>query len=85
MQVPPEFRLDVDVLESGEPFRLAIGQVTEPNHSLTGLWVALAERTRWPDHTDYNLVAYTERPSEPFKLYGQHLISGYAQAEVGST
>src|SRR5579871_1025530 len=75
MPTPPEFTFEVDVLQPGSPFKLAVGTVTQPNHPLTGLWVALSQRHTIPDG-HFNLAGYADRPERPFGDPG--ILNGYA-------
>ena len=60
-EVPPEFAVELEVIERGFPFRTAMGLVTERNHLLTDLWIVLLQRTAGSEPS-YNLDAYNETP-----------------------
>jgi hypothetical protein len=77
MDVPPEFTFEATTLLPGVPFRAVLGQVSEVDHELSGLWVALTQRTSG-DHPTYNLSAFREKPTDPFK--DRSAITGFASA-----
>lgn len=59
--VPPEFDVVVSKVESGRPFKTAIGLVSERNHLLDGLWIRLTARHAEEDGR-CNLEAFKARP-----------------------
>ena len=80
LEVPRDFSCEIEVLEPGSPFKAANGQVSEPNHPLTGLWIMLWQRTMG-DMPTYNLSAFKNRPPEPFETgTSKPVITGYALA-----
>ena len=77
LEVPQEFSFDVEVLEPGPPFEIAVGLVAEQDHPLTGLWVVLQIRTRGSQPA-YNLIAYAEKPIPNEKR--EPVLTGFAKA-----
>jgi hypothetical protein len=59
VDVPEPFALAVSVVEEGDSFKVWLGQVENPTHSLTGLWILLNQR-----HTSYySLLAFSDKPN----------------------
>jgi hypothetical protein len=84
IDVPPEFELDAEIVESGEPFRAVLGQLPKSDHSLAGMWILLSQR-HVPHDGDCNLRAFTERPKiasveEPIPT--EYIVSGFASVTV---
>ena len=75
--VPPEFPVDLEIVEPGSPFQTAIGLVSERDHPFTGLWIVLQQRTRG-NEPSYNLIAYNEKPL--FDHAQKPALTGYATA-----
>ena len=68
LAMPAEFSLEAEEMPKG----LIKGRVSDPNHSLDGLWVVLSHRHAYKDGI-YDLRAYPKQPVsyvEPWEMAG---------------
>lgn len=89
IDVPRPFNVEFEVSEKVDDqraYRWLVGVISEPRHSLNGLWVLIALRSRGSPPT-YNVFAYEERPPfhrgqgiDPFCV--PRAASGFATLET---
>ena len=79
VNVPASFRLEIEIIEPGEPFRAALGHfVTDVVHPLSNTWIFLSQRHVGED-ARYNLTAFEGPPI----LSGQQHLTAARPRFVG--